>query len=152
MAKSTPTKTTPTKTAPEDEGPSSADLLGCLLTQHKEDHYNDVIPTNVLISTGSLKLDSYVKVRSGGVVRLTAKMPESGKTSQAFVLSDNFMKTMPKSKTLYIKAEGRLSPEIQARTGMRFVTDPTEWKAGTVFILSSNTFETVADFIIKLSK
>lgn len=137
---------------PVETGPTTNDLLESLLKEHSADHFNDIIPVNTLISTGSLKLDQYVKVRSGGVVRLTARTPESGKTSESFVLAANFMAKMPKARTLYIKAEGRLSPEIQARTGLTFVTSGADWKQNTVFILSSNTFETVADFIIKLSK
>lgn len=140
------------KAKEEEVDSSTSDLLSSLLKEHADDHFNDIIPVNKLISTGSLKLDQYVKVRSGGVVRLTARVPESGKTSESFVLAGNFMATMPKAKTLYVKAEGRLSPEIQARTGLTFVTKGADWKPGTVFILSSNTFETVADFIIKLSK
>jgi hypothetical protein len=136
----------------EEEGQSSNDLLKSLLKDNKDSHYNDVIAQNKLISTGSLILDSVVKVRSGGVVRLVAKTPESGKTSESFVLSENYMKVMEKSKTLYVKAEGRLSPEIQERTGLKFVTNADEWDYGTVFVLSCNVFEVVADFIMKLSK
>lgn len=136
----------------EDTDPSTNDLLTSLLAEHSDDHFNDIIPVNKLLSTGSLKLDQYVKVRSGGVVRLTARTPESGKTSESFVLAANFMAAMPKAKTLYVKAEGRLSPEMQARTGLTFVTRGADWQYNTVFILSSNTFETVADFVIKLSK
>ena len=135
-----------------EEGQSSNNLLERLLKENKDSHYNDVIPLNKLISTGSLILDSVVKVRSGGVIRLVAKTPESGKTSESFVLADNYMKQMDKSKTLYIKSEGRLSQEIQARTGMKFVTTSQEWAYGTVFVFSCNVFEVVADFIMKLSK
>lgn len=140
------------KPAKEPEEPSSNDTLASLMSQHKGDHYNEVEAKHLLISSGSLILDQYVKVRSGGVVRLSAKQPEAGKTSQSFVFASNYMTTMPRSKALYVKAEGRLSPEIQARTGMRFVTDPTKWVYGTVFVLSSNVFETVADIIEKLIK
>ncbi len=132
--------------------PSSSDTLASLMSQHKADHYNEVEAKHLPISSGSLILDQYVKVRSGGVVRLSAKQPEAGKTSQSFVFASNYMTTMPQSKALYVKAEGRLSPEIQARTGMRFVTDPAKWVYGTVFVLSSNVFETVADIIEKLIK
>jgi hypothetical protein len=141
-----------TKAAPESTEPSSNDVLASLMSQHKSDHYNEVEAKHTFISSGSLILDQYVKVRSGGVVRLSAKQPEAGKSSQSFVFADNYMKTMPKSKTIYVKAEGRLSPEIQARTGMRFVTNPAEWSYGTVFVLSTNVFETVADIVEKLIK
>jgi hypothetical protein len=143
----------PKKDTEENEnGQSSNDLLEALLKENKDSHYNDVIAKNKIISTGSLILDSVVKVRSGGVIRLVAKTPESGKTSESFVLAENYMKVMEKSKTLYVKAEGRLSPELQKRTGLKFVTTPAEWEYGTVFVLSCNVFEVVADFIMKLSK
>ncbi len=146
------TKQATKKPEPKEEGPSSNDLLASLMSTHKADHYNQVEAKHLFISSGSLILDQYVKVRSGGVCRLSAKQPEAGKSSQSFVFAQNYMAVMPKSKTIYVKAEGRLSPEIQARTGMRFVTDPAEWSMGSVFVFSSNVFEVVADVIEKLIK
>jgi len=140
------------KPEPEEKTSSTNDFLTSLMEAHKGDLYNHIVPLHRLISTGSMTLDRYIRVRSGGVVRLTAKQPESGKTSESFVLADNFMKTMPKSKTLYVKAEGRLSDEMKARSGHTFVNSPADWKYGTVFVLSSNVFETVADIIEKLVK
>lgn len=142
----------PPKTKPEPEEPSSNDVLASLMAAHKSDHYNDKEAKHVFVSSGSLILDQYIKVRSGGVVRLTAKQPEAGKSSQSFVFAGEYMKVMPKSKTLYVKAEGRLSPEIQARTGLTFATTPADWDYGTVFVLSTNVFETVADIVEKLIK
>lgn len=141
----------PAKENEKDE-PSSNDVLDSLLTQYKGDHYNETEAKHVFVSSGSLILDQYVKVRSGGICRLTARTPEAGKSSQSFVFAENYMKVMPKSKTIYVKAEGRLSPEIQARTGMKFVTNPAEWVAGTVFVFSTNVFEVVADVVEKLIK
>lgn len=129
---------------------SSNDILELLLKENKEDIYNHVIPKHQIISTGSLTLDSYVKVRSGGVVRLVGKGAELGKTSECFVLAGNYMKTMPKSKTIFIKAESRLSEEMQKRSGHTFVNSPADWKYGTIFILSTNTFETIARIVKKL--
>jgi hypothetical protein len=131
---------------------SSNDILSGFLKENKGDHFNDVVPKSVVISTGSLLLDSMVKVRSGSVLRLCGKGNELGKTSQSFVYARNFMDTMPKSKTIYIKAEGRLTPEIQARSGHTFVNSPAEWSYGTVFVFSSNIFETVAGLIETLLK
>lgn len=136
----------------EDNGNSSNNLLATLLSDNKDSHFNDVVPLNKVISTGSLNLDTYIKVRSGGVIRLVAKTPESGKTSEAFVLADNYMKEMPRSKTLYVKSEARLSKEMMDRTGMKFVSNADERDYGTVFVLSCNLFEVVANFILQLSK
>lgn len=141
----TPSKT---KTPPKDEtpsGPSSQDLLDTFLKDNEADHFAYVKPANQIISTGSLLLDSYVKIRSGGVVRLVGKGAELGKTSESFVIADSYMKTMPKSKTIFIKAESRLSPEMQARSGLRFVFTAAEWDYGTVFVLPINRFEKMAE-------
>lgn len=73
-------------------------------------------------------------------------------TSSAFVIADNYMKTMDKAKTIFVKAEGRLSPEMMARTGMKFVHSAEEWEYGSVFVLSCNVFETVAKVVLETIK
>lgn len=140
------------KNETQEKIPSTNDFAESFFSEHEEDLFNHIEPINKVITSGSLTLDQYVKVRSGGVVRLVAKTPESGKTSQAFVYADQYMKTMPKSKTVYVMAEGRLSPELRNRTGLEFVFHPKFWKHGTVLVLATNVFETVADFIVGQSK
>lgn len=122
----------------------SIDILSDMLKEYSADHYNNEKSEGRIISTGSLILDSLVKVRTGSVVRLIATGPELGKTSQAFVFAENYMNTVPNSKTIYVKSEARLSPEMQARTGLKFVTSPKDWVAGTVFIFSTNVFEVIS--------
>lgn len=140
------------KNEEKEEISGSSDILGNILNDSKGEHFNDINAENIPISTGSLILDSLVKIKTGSVIRLCANQAEAGKSSEAFVLATNFMSTIPKGKTLYIKAEGRLSPEMQARSGLKFVTDPKDWVYGTVFIWSINIFETIADGITKLLK
>lgn len=127
----------------------SKSFFESILDDTQEDHFNDVVPISSKISTGSLTLDRFVSLRSGNVVRLIGA-PELGKTSEAFVIADNYMKTMPKSKTLYLKCEGRLSKELQARTGHKFVTQAKDWEYGTVFVWAINIFETIADSLERL--
>lgn len=132
----------------EAEGSGSTNgMLKLLLKEHKGDHYNDVEPLHRVISTGSLKLDRFIRIKSGCVVRLVGKGAELGKTSECFVIAQNYMDTMPKSKCMFIKAESRLSEEMQKRSGHKFVNNPEEWSTGTVFVLSCNVFETVAKII-----
>lgn len=133
---------------------NSSDALRSIMNdkEMKGDIYNDIVAENKLISTGSLILDSVVKIRSGMVVRLVAKQAECGKTSASFVLAENYMKTMEKSKTLFIKAEGRLSNEMKKRVGLKFVDSPDEWDYGTVYVLSCNVFETVARAVLNIVK
>jgi len=135
-----------------NEQPSSNDALGALLTLNKGDHYNNVVAQNLPISTGSLILDSLITIRSGSIIRLCGAGAELGKTSEAFVLADNFHKAFPKGKTIYIKAEARLSPDIQKRSGHKFVTDPKQWEYGTVFVWAVNYFETIASALEDLLK
>lgn len=134
----------------EEKVKTSNDILSQFLEDNSEDHYNDVQCEPVRISSGSLIMDSLVKITSGTVVRLVGKGAELGKTSEAFVLASNYMSTMPRSKTLYIKAEGRLSEDLKARTGMKFTIDSKTWGYGEVFVFSCNVFETVASLITDL--
>lgn len=135
--------------SPEDV---SKNVLGKLMKDGKDDHFNDATPENLLISTGSMILDEVVKIRAGSTVRMCGEGPELGKTSQCFVFARNYMETVPRSKTIFVCAESRLSPEMQARTGLKFVTDPEEWTYGTVFVLRSNIFEYIAKTIETLLK
>lgn len=137
---------------PEAQEPSSNDYAESFFKEHSDALFNHIEPLNKFISSGSLILDQYVKARSGGVLRLVAKTPESGKTSQSFVYADNFMKVMPKSKTVYVMAEGRLSTELKARTGLKFVNHPRDWSFGSVLVMATNEFEAVANFIVNQSK
>ncbi len=136
----------------EQSGPSSKDLLGSILESSKDEHFAFVKPKHEIISTGSLILDSLVKVRSGSVVRLTGKGSELGKTSEALVILDNFLKAMPKSKGLFVKAESRLGEEMMARSGIKFVDNAEDWNYGTVFVLPCNIFERFASTVVTLLK
>jgi len=113
-------------------------------------HYNNVIPKETIISSGSLQLDSEIQVRSGMIVRLVGKGSEVGKSSQGFVFLENYMKTMPNSRALYVKAEGRgLSKKKLDKTGLTFVYTVDEWIDGTVFVVCSNIAEPIFKMLIK---
>lgn len=147
-----PAKTTvQKKQAPAAEEPaaSSTSALVGLIKEHKDEHFVYVQPKHTLISTGSLILDSLVKIRSGGVVRLTGRA-ELGKTSEGFVLMANYLATMPKAKGIYFKAEARLTPEIRKRSGLKWVDDPKDWVEGTVFVYPVNVFEVMAETLERL--
>lgn len=144
--------------SPKTEEPkakrNSSDALRSVMNDKsfKDDIYNGINPENKIISTGSLILDSMIKIRSGQVIRLVAKGPESGKTSEALVIAGNYMNTMPKAKTLFIASEARCSKELRERSGMKFVLTPEEWEYGTVMVLWTNTFEAAANSIIDTIK
>jgi hypothetical protein len=133
--------------SPKKEEPkkTAADALGSFLkTAH---HYNDVRPESKTISSGSLILDSDIKIQSGMVLRLVGKGGEVGKSSQAFIFAENYMSVMENSKFLLIKAEGRLSEDQKKRSGLKFVDTLDEWETGTVFVASCNVAEDVFDML-----
>lgn len=129
----------------------SKNLLGALLNGYKDDHYNFVESTPVPISTGSLILDSLISLKSSSTVRLCSSS-ELGKTSASLLIAKNYMDALPKARTLFIKAEGRLGDEIKRRSELKFVYTAEEWDYKTVFVYECNIFETVATVIEKMLK
>lgn len=119
---------------------NSSDALRLIMNdkEMREDIYNGIETSNRIISTGSMMLDSVVKIRSGQVIRLVGKGQELGKTSESLVIAGNYMKTMPNAKTIFVAAEGRCSKELRDRSGMKFVFSAEEWEYGTVFVLWCN--------------
>lgn len=125
----------------------SKSVLADILERTKNDHFAFVTCNHKVISSGSLILDSLCKIRSGDVIRLVGKGAELGKTSQTLVFLGNYMSVMEKSKAMLVIAEGRLSQEIMARSGLKFVFSSDEWDYGTIFVFPCNVFETVASTI-----
>lgn len=119
-------------------------LLQGFLEDNKEDHYNFVPNSPTKVSMGSLFLDAEIALTEG-IHRFTGSAG-AGKTSQALVVVRNFLADEPKRKALWVKAEGRLSENLIARSGIKFVYTAEEWEYGTCFVVESNTFE----FICKL--
>jgi len=134
----------------EEEGEESINLLGKFLKSNKEDHYNFEDDTNYKISSGSLQFDLQLGGGFGpGLHRFTG-MNEGGKTSEALEVMKNFLISNRNSKGVYIKAEGRLSPEMRKRSGIRFVFKAEDWLDGTCFVFESNIYETCVDLMRKL--
>lgn len=82
-------------------------------------HYNDYEELNYKIPTGSLNLD--LALNGGfcsGAHRFTG-VNEGGKTSCALAVAKNFQKHFEKDgMVIYVKSEGRLSPELLQRCGI----------------------------------
>lgn len=82
-------------------------------------HYNDYEELNYKISSGSLNLD--LALNGGfcsGAHRFTG-VNEGGKTSCALTVAKNFQDHFGKdAMVIYVKSEGRLSPEVLARSGI----------------------------------
>jgi hypothetical protein len=125
---------------------SSVQMKG-LLKQYEKDHYNFKEDVYYQVSTGSLILDIHT---GGGIMpglHRFCGVNEGGKTSESLEVMRNALATVDNCKGVYVKAEGRLSPEMEARSGIKFHKDPDEWGVGSCFILESNVYETVFKII-----
>lgn len=128
----------------------SKNLLNSLLSGYKDDHYNHIITEKRRVSSGSLLLDSYIRVMSGSSIRIGGAQAESGKTSQCLLFAANYMSVMPKSKTFMVNSEARLSEDMKRRSGLKFTEDSSNWDYGDVFVLHSNVMESSCQMIESL--
>jgi RecA/RadA recombinase len=116
-------------------------LMEKQLKDNKAYHYNFLDEVKIpRISSGSLIFDSYL---GGGFTSGLQRMvgfTEGGKTSESLEVLKNFLATVKKGRGLLIKAEGRLSDEMMARSGLKFVWKTEEWLQNTVFVLETNNY------------
>lgn len=125
-------------------------LLEKFLKETKGQHYNFEDTIDYKVSSGSLQLDLVLDGGLGPGLHRFVGMNEGGKTSSALEFMKNMLNSIPKSKGFYIKAEGRLSPEMQKRSGVKFVFSAKDWVEGTCFVFESNIYEVVVDAIHQL--
>jgi hypothetical protein len=120
------------------KGMGSQEFTKQFFKKNKTEVLNGQPTITHIVSTGSLKLDILTGGGIGpGFTRLVGQN-SGGKTSEGLMLMYNFFEA---------QAEGRLSNEIIARSGITFVTDPDEWVPGTCLVFEGNTYESVADYI-----
>jgi RecA/RadA recombinase len=122
---------------------STVDKINSFL-EHKDNkkfHYNHCNEDDYKISSGSINLD--LALGGGfpsGAHRFTG-VNEGGKTSCALTVAKNFQKHFgDKGMVIYIRSEGRLSPEVLSRSGI----DTSEDK---FFRFDCNIFEKVFQLI-----
>jgi|688.fasta_scaffold07245_20 RecA/RadA recombinase len=134
----------------EKEPISSQNILDSFLKSNKSDHYNFEDEITYKVSSGSLQLDLQLDGGFGPGLHRFVGMNEGGKTSESLEIVKNFLRDLPDTKAFYIKAEGRLSPEMRERSGVKFVFSAEEWVVGTCFVFESNIYETVVDIMREL--
>lgn len=123
-------------------------VLGNILKANPKDHYNfEEDLSDYQVSSGSLKLDFDTDGGLGPGLHRFCGPTETGKTSQAFSFLKNFLSEPEGRRGVYIKAEGRLSSDIQERIGVKTTTDFNEWEDGTCVIVESQVYELVAQTI-----
>jgi len=126
---------------------TDSEILEKFLKAKKDDHYNFEKSVDYKASSGSLQLDLNLNGGFGPGLHRFVGMNEGGKTSAALEVMKNMLNTQNDAKGFYIKAEGRLSNEMVARSGIKFVYDAKEWVTGTCFVFESNIYEVVVDAI-----
>lgn len=128
----------------EEKVLTAQDILGAQLKANKEDHFNDSEEIECpKISSGSLLVDVQLGGGFGSGLQRFVGFTEGGKTSESLEVVKNFLETVKNSRGLLAKAEGRLSKEMQERSGLKFVWDVKDWVEGTVFVLETNVYELV---------
>lgn len=115
---------------------------------NKNHHYNlEETAEEYVVSSGSMILDSFLSGGFSAGVHRFVGANEGGKTNEALHVMHNMVKTVKDSKGLFIKAEGRLSSDVQKRSGLNFVYKPEEWVSGTCLVFECNIFDVVFDFL-----
>jgi len=98
------------------EGSSPVEQIRSYLQENKDEHFNFEKIHEYVVSSGSLLLD----IEMGGGIRPSviraSGVVEGGKTSCALSFAKNFQKTVDNGMVIYIKSEGRLSPEMIERS------------------------------------
>lgn len=135
-----------TSVTPAEPTASASNQLARYLNANKTEHFNYVEDVDYAVSSGSLNLDTELGLFHPSMVRLVGPS-SAGKTSFAFNVAKEFLSTVPNSRVLYVKAEAKLSTEIQERSGLIFTKDPETWENGTVFVFESNIYEVVIGLI-----
>lgn len=131
----------------------TSEFMSKFFESNKEFHYNyEETAKPYLVSTGSLILDQFIGGGLGSGLQRFTGCNEGGKTNEALHVMFNMISSVEKSKGLYIKAEGRLSEDIQKRSGLNFVFDPKEWVVGTCLVWECNIYDTVFDGLRELLK
>ncbi len=119
------------------------------LKENKKDHYNFEKETYYKVPSSSLNLNlelgSGIPVGAHRFLGITA----GGKTSCALDFMFNFLKMDKANRGVYFKCEGRLSPEVQARSGIGFTTDTEKWQ-NNCLVVESNIYEVVFGLIRSL--
>jgi hypothetical protein len=151
MSVKTKTKNKNTDFDNEEDGKKKLDSKAYatnFLKSNKEFHYNlEKEVEEYLVSTGSLILDSKIGGGLGSGVHRFVGVTEGGKTSASLEVMRNMVNQFKDAKGLYIKAEGRLSKNVQSRSGVKFVKNAEDWEVGTCLVFECNVYDTVFDFI-----
>lgn len=133
---------------------SPQEQLASFLNKNQEDHLNFLEAfEDYKISSSSLLMDMATNGGLGAGLHRLCGIAEGGKSSLALEYIRNFLAFFGnRARAIYIKAEGRLSTEMQKRCGLKFVWKANEWADNTVFVFECNVFEVILNMMSDLTK
>lgn len=122
------------------------------LKSNKDDHYNFEDSIDYTVRSSSLSLTAAMAGGCHPSANRAIGVSAGGKTSCTLDFMFNFLKMNGGKgvRGIYVKSEGRLSPQVMARSGISFTNDAEQWRDGMCFVLESNVFEAVFGFIGEL--
>jgi len=91
-----------------------------------------------------------IRVANSDGLYITKDYIVTHNTSCALTVAKNFLITVPNSRVLIIKAEGRLSEKMKKKSKLKFANDASEWENGTAYVFKCNIYDTVAQLIDSL--
>lgn len=147
MAKATSKKAEPEQ---DNDQLTPEQQVSSFLKANKTDHYNFEDDNFYKVRASSLSVTAQM---DGGIspgAHRSVGITAGGKTSFTLDLMYHFLQKGKGYRALYVKAEGRLSEDTKARSGVKFVTDPDQWTDGTCFVFESNVYEAVFGLIGEL--
>lgn len=125
----------------------AAALLKEGMKEGKSDHYNFEPDNFYKIPCSSLIANSIMNGGLSSGAHRCIGNSAGGKTSCSLDFMFHFFKRGAGHRGIYVKSEGRLSPEVQSRSGIKFTNKVEEWDDNTCLILESNVFEFVFKFM-----
>jgi RecA/RadA recombinase len=134
----------------EEEVNESIRIFSNILKANKDDHYNFEDTIYYKVPSTSMLMNSQM---DGGLEPGAHRFigaPSGGKTSAALDYMLHFLKGNDdkfERRGIYFRCEGKLSPNSQKRSGIKFVEKEEEWLDGTCIIVDSNVFEFVFQMI-----
>jgi RecA/RadA recombinase len=143
-------KATETDNDKKKQPPTPQEQAEAYLKGNATLHYN--FEESQYYKTPSSSLELTARMGGGlpnGAHRLVG-VTTGGKSSISLDFMLQFLRARANRRGLYVKAEGRLPPEMMVRSGVPFVTKAEEWVDGTCLILESNVYECIFGFMGQL--
>jgi RecA/RadA recombinase len=141
-----PKKTTKEPEEKKEEQVSPQEQALSYFKANKADHYNFEEEVYYKVRSSSLSMTAAMDGGHAPGAHRATGVTTGGKTSCTLDFMYHFLQRGKGHRGVLAKTEGRLPPELRERSGVTFVTDPSEWRDGTCLLFESNVYEAVFGF------